>query len=124
MEIVSYIKLVSSNYEVEIDLAPDGLTPVEEAAITNFGEPVIPTGGTFTRASPALTFTLPESDRKFPSQFPVKASFDIADNADANARAVLFRDKILERLTTHVRAVRTLAAGTTGKDITNINTTP
>ena len=123
MEIISNIRLVSNTYEVEIDLAQGGLTPVEAEAIRQFGEPVTETGGEFDNGS-GLEFELPEADRKFPSQFPVKAVFSLADNANANARAILFKDTIIQRLTTSVIDIRELSAGITGREIINIDTTP
>lgn len=124
MEIISYIRLVNNAYEVELDLADGGLTPVEKDCITKFGEPVISVGGEFTDGVD-LTFTLADNDRKFPSQFPVKYSFGLADYpSDANDRAVLFRNTIRTRIDDAVTALRALSIGDTGRTIDNVDTTP
>lgn len=124
MEIISYIRLVNNAYAVEMDLADNGLTPVEAESIRNFGEPTIEVGGDFDDGD-ALTFTLAGEDRKFPSQFPIKTTFSISDYpTDANARAVLYRDTLRTRLDVAVTALRAKTVGTTGRDIENIDTTP
>lgn len=124
MELLRTIRLVNNVYHAEVDLADGGLTPVEEETITQYGEPVIAAGGTFTDGQ-GLTFTLADEDRKFPSQFPVKATFSRADfPSDANARAVLWYDTIRDRCETAMETIRGYAAGITGRDISNIDTTP
>ena len=108
MEIESHIRLVNNAYSSEIDLADGGLTPVEAEAISHYGEPVIEAGGLFDDGG-GLSYTLAADDRKFPSQFPVKAIFSNADfPTDANDRAVLYRDEIIIRLDAAVTALRVL----------------
>jgi hypothetical protein len=124
MEIISNIRLVSNSYQVELDLADAGLTPSELEAIQSFGEPVISIGGDFDDGDD-LTFSLADEDRKFPSQFPAKAVFNLSDYpSDANARAVLFRNTIRERLETAIVTLRAKVIGVTGREISNIDTTP
>jgi len=124
METIATIRLVSGSYHVEVDLAEDGLTPVEAEVISQHGEPVITAGGLFDDEI-SLSYTLADDDRKFPSQFPVKAIFSLADfPSDANDRAVLFRDEIRDRIDIAITALRALTAGTVGKDIDNEDTTP
>ena len=125
MEIITYIRLVNNSYEVELDLAEGGLTPVEKEAIANYGEPVITAGGLFDAGGGGLSYTLGDDDRKFPSQFPVKKTFSRADYpSDANDRAVLYRTTLKTRLDTAMTALRSRAAGTTGREIDNIDTAP
>jgi len=124
MEIESKIRLVNNAYSVELDLADGGLTPVELQAIRNYGEPVVSAGGLFDDGA-GLTYTLPDDDRKFPSQFPVKYTFSLADYpSDANDRAVLFRQTMKTRIDAAVTAIRALDEGTTGHEIDVIDTTP
>jgi len=124
METIATIRLVNNAYHVEVNLADEGLTPVEKEVIAQYGEPVIAAGGTFNDGV-SLSYDLNANDRKFPSQFPVKAIFSRADYpSDANARAVLFRDQIRSRIDTAITALRNNSAGTVGKDIDNEDTTP
>jgi len=124
METEATIRLVNNVYNVEVDLADNGLTPVEAEVISQFGEPVIAAGGNFDDGG-GLSYDLADDDRKFPSQFPVKASFSLADHpADANDRALLFRDKVRERIDTAITALRGNTVGTVGRDIDNEDTTP
>lgn len=124
MELERSIRLVNNAYHAEVNLARDGLTPVEAEAVSNYGEPTIEAGGTFDDGVD-LTYDLPADDRRFPSQFPVKAVFSRSDYPDdANARAVLWYNTIRDRIEAAVEALRAIPSGTTGRDISNIDTTP
>jgi hypothetical protein len=121
MQIESTNYLVDGRYEVQIGLAKPldtALTPVEKQAFDTFGEPVVDCGGTFT--TEGLTFTLPTDQRWFPSQFPVKQVFALADHSDANARAQLFRSTIQTRLVAARDAQIALSPGTTGRTVSTL----
>ena len=124
MRITSTIQLRDAVYHVAVDAADTlPFTPAEQEALTNFGEPTIACGGTFTLGD--LTYTLAENDRLFPSQFPVKQTFSTEDYPDdANERATLWRNTIKTRLENAVAALRSLAPGTVGEETDNIDTTP
>jgi hypothetical protein len=98
--------------------------PEEAEAVRRFGEPTIDVGGEFDDGD-ALTYTLAADDRKFPSQFPVKKIFSLEDyTTTTNDRAVLFRDTIRTRITDAITDLRAQAVGSTGREISNIDTTP
>lgn len=103
MHIQHSITLVSGVYKVEIRLADnpaDGnaLTGEETDALRKFGEMSVDAGGEFDDLE-GLSYTLPNNVMSLPSQFPIAASFSLADNADAGDRADLFRNTILDRIT-------------------------
>ncbi len=95
MQVHDIIEPSGNVFHVEIGV--DKLTAAEQLAIDRFGEPVIAVGGSFTGS---VSFTLPARDVRFPSGFPVKQLFDLADFGDAAARSVVFRDTIKARLVT------------------------
>lgn len=122
MRLVTNIVLTDGAYHASVDLTPQGLSPVEEEALSHFGEPIIQCGGEFTDGD-ALTFTLPENHKRFPSQFPVKKRFAIEDFPDDAAdMALLWRDTIKARIAAAVTAKRNTSAGTTGEEISVIDT--
>lgn len=116
MELNCDVRLTGGVYHVEIGLgsvAP--LSPVEQEALQRFGEPVVECGGTFGEGD--SSFTLPAVQRRLPSQFPVKQMFSLADFEDANARAVLFRDTMITRLTAVRTALLARDPGYTGHSV-------
>jgi hypothetical protein len=122
MKLLDQIKLVNNVFEVRIGLAdvPDAFTAQETAAITQLGEWTIATGGTITETSPAITFELPVVDKQFPSQFPVAQKFSRADFADANDRAIAYRNIIKERLIDARDAALLISPGTIATNITEV----
>jgi len=138
MEIRSTIRLTNNLYQAEISLGENGLTPVENEALTRFGQPSIECGGAFgttgtTGATGTNTyFTLPANAKLFPANFPIKESFSLLDfpvgtTAPPNAaqRADLWRDTIVSRITTGVQEKRAESASSDiGTIVQNIDTTP
>ncbi len=135
MQIESTIRLSSNTYHSEITL--NSLTPVEEEAINSFGAPTVECGGEFgttgtTGATGTNTyFELDANSRAFPTQFPVKYSFSLLDypvgtTAPPNAatRADVWRDTIIERVTTAMQETRAYGASGVGTTIQVIDTTP
>lgn len=121
MRITSSIILIDGVYNVTIDLASGGFTPVEAEAVYQHGEPSVACGGEFTDGDD-LTFELSASDKKFPSQFPVKQRFSLEDYEDAAARATVWRDTIKTRLDTAITTLRNISVGAVGEEIDNIDT--
>jgi len=84
------IRLVNGSYHVETGLAagdPQALSPAARANLAEFGEWLVNAGDeTFT--SGAATIALPSDPRRFPSQFPVKKIFAVADLGAAPAAAI------------------------------------
>lgn len=120
MDIKSTIRLTNNVYHAEIDLYE--LTLVEQDVINKFGEPTIDCGGSFDDQM-GLTFTLDTDERKFPSQFPCKKSWDRADYpSDADDRAALWRDTIKTRIDTAVTALRALTYDNLGTEIAPVPT--
>lgn len=138
MEIRSTIRLTNNLYQAEIALGENGLTPVENEALAQFGQPSIECGGSFgttgtTGATGTNTyFTLPSNAKLFPSNFPIKESFSLLDypvgtTAPPNAavRADLWRDTVVSRITSGVQAKRAESASSDiGTIVQNIDTTP
>ena len=138
MEIRSTIRLTNNLYQAEISLGENGLTPVENEALSRFGQPSIECGSSFgvtgtTGATGTNTyFTLPVNARFFPANFPIKESFSLLDfpvgtTAPPNAakRADTWRDTIVARITTGVQEKRAEAASADiGTTVQNIDTTP
>jgi hypothetical protein len=138
MEIRSTIRLTNNLYQAEIALGDNGLTPVENEALSRFGQPSIECGGSFgvtgtTGATGTNTyFTLPANARLFPANFPIKESFSLLDfpvgtTAPPNAavRADTWRDTIVSRISTGVQDKRAEAASADiGTTVQNIDTTP
>ncbi len=121
MRISSSIILIDGVYNVTVDLVSGGFTPVEAEAVYQHGEPTVSCGGEFDDGD-ALTFTLADNDRKFPSQFPVKQRFSLEDYGDAAERAELWRSTIKTRLDTAITTLRNISVANTGEEIANIDT--
>jgi hypothetical protein len=131
MQIETQITLVSGVYGTKVGLSsgPEAMTPVEREKLGAFGEPTVAIGGSFTvpDVSPALTFTFPAADYRFPSEFPMTRKFGITDYdtaARANAAAVYYNQQMVARITNAVTAVVNTDPGVTGQDIQNIQTYP
>lgn len=122
MNITTNIGLVDGIYSVDISTGNDVFTPVEQDVVSRFGEPLIECGGTFsTEGGP---FTLDSLTRYFPSQFPVRQRFSIADHGDAYYRAISWKETVLTRITDAIVALRTNAILQIGVEVHNISTTP
>lgn len=119
MDIKSTIRLVDNVYHAEIDLYE--LTLVEQDVINKFGEPTVDCGGSFSDGG-GLSFTLDTNNRKFPSGFPVKESWDLDDFADSADRAALWRDTVKTRIDTAVTALRAKTYSNLGTEIDPVPT--
>ena len=129
MTLESSINLINDSYHAQVGLTkatPEALTPLEKLRIGQFGEPVVACGGAINgvngNAQPVIV-TLPANSRRFPSQFPVKTVFSIADyGAEAAlSLAVDFRSKIVTAVTAAMTATVAKTPGSIGTDIQTIN---
>jgi hypothetical protein len=135
MQLETTIRLSSGVYHSEVTLL--SFTPVEEEAINNFGAPTVECGAAFgvtgsTGATGTNTyFELPANSRAFPTQFPVKQSFSLADYPvgtsgppNAAVRANVWKSTIVTRITAAVESKRSESALYIGTAVENIDTTP
>jgi hypothetical protein len=107
MKLATEIYEINGSFHVEVGVTDvNPFTPAEAEALKNFGEPAVNCGGAVT--ADEVTITLPPNFRRFPSQFPVKAIFAVADNVHAADLATAFR-VMIETLLTNAR--NTLIAG-------------
>jgi len=122
MKIDVLIELINSRYETTITVAR--VSSAEQDKINQFGEPLIEVGGQITGSATRPTesptdvdFTLPASQRRMISDFPVKQIFDLADTADADLYAKVWSDTVRDRMSTAVTNLLTVTspfAGETG----------
>ena len=122
MNITTTVGLADGIYSVDISTGSDVFTPIEQDAVSRFGEPLIECGGTFTLD--ALNYTLDSLTRYFPSQFPVRQRFSIADHGDAYDRATLWKTTILTRIVTAITTLRGNTITQLGTEVHNLSTTP
>jgi len=122
MNITTTVGLSGGIYSVDISTGADVFTPIEQDAVSRFGEPLIECGGTFTLD--ALNYTLDSLTRYFPSQFPIRQRFSIADNANAYDRATLWKNTILTRIVSAITTLRGNNITQLGTEVHNLSTTP
>ena len=128
MEIESFIDLANGAFVVQLGLtsgpAAKPLTAVEREIWTNFGEPLVECGGDFKDPNNIETtlYSLPLDSRRLPSQFPVKNTFDTADNANAKLWATVYRDTMITRIEAARNTQLGLAVAVPGHMITTITT--
>lgn len=118
MQLRVILNLIDEQYHSQLSV--ESLTAEEQQALSQFGPWLVDLGGEFDDQQ-GLTFTLPHTNRQLPQQFPVKRLFDLKDDQDANARAVLW----LETLITRITDARTQAlAKTPGTEFDEVRTYP
>ena len=130
MQLEKTIRLVNNSYSAEVSLSDDGLTGIEKDALAELGDLTIDLGGTFTGSTYAgtygdlnsISYTLPTNQVSFPSQFPCKQVFSIADHSNAAQRAKLFVETIQTRINTARGTLITAYNATTyiGKTVVTI----
>ncbi len=126
MKIFDSIELHDRSYEVVIRI--DGTTPVEDAQLSEFGEPLVDVGGTITGSatrpdagSPTtVTITLPSKLVRLTSQFPVKEVFSLDDDSDADVMAKVWRNTIVARITAAKTTLMDLTENFVGETVTTI----
>lgn len=137
MELKTDIKLVNNIYHAVVGLGDNGLTSAETEAINSFGAPYVSCGGEFgTTGTTGSTgtntyFTLDSNDKLFPTNFPIKQTFSLADYPEgttappaASKRANTWRNAIVDRVTAAVIAKRAVSSLYIGQTVQTIDTTP
>jgi hypothetical protein len=106
MKIESSIEIVNDVYVVQIGVP--SVSPVEQEALNQFGDPTVDVGGEFegtlTRPSGgdpvSVSYTLPNKLYQLPSTFPVQQVFSLEDYPDdADVRAEVYRQIVIARIT-------------------------
>ena len=102
MKISTAIELIGNIYSAQIDVV--ALTPLEEAKMAQFGEPLVETGGDFSGTvhrvpndeGTLVEFSMPQAPRRLKSDFPVKFISSLDDYpSDADLRVRLWADTIV-----------------------------
>ena len=104
MKIDSSVDVVANVYLANV--AVQSVTPVEQEALDQFGEPVVDVGGSFSGSltrpgagSPtAVTYTLPSKLYRLPTNFPVQQAFSLDDSASSDVMAEVYRTTIIARI--------------------------
>lgn len=85
------------NGKYHVSISADDFSEADAALIRKFGDPIINLGGTFT--STDLSFTLADDQgHRLRANSPFQQSFDSADYADAEDRAILWGETIVARI--------------------------
>ena len=128
MKINSSVEIVNDTYIAAVGVL--GLTPVEQLAVDQFGEPVVDVGGSFSGSltrpgagSPTtVAYVLPSKQYSLPSTFPVNQPFSLLDFPDdADVRAEVYRQTILTRIASARTAILARAAYFVGETVTTIS---
>ena len=84
-----------------------------------YGEPSVDLGGTFDDYAD-VQYTLPTISVRIMSEMPGRECFDTRDDADAEARALLWAQTIADRITAEVTTLRTRTDTYTGELVANV----
>ena len=90
----------------------------DKQLMIKYGEPMVDVGGTFS--AEYLEFTLPSANVRIMTEVPFKQGFDIRDTADAAARALLWRDTIVARISEAVTTLRLDEDTFTDEDVVTV----
>jgi len=115
MKIRKYSTLADDIYK--ISLYTEDWSEADKNLIAKFGEPEIDLGGDFT-GPPA--FTLSTNLVRIMSESPFTQSFDGRDYADADDRAVVWKDEVSLRIVSAVTALRALSDSFSGEEVENV----
>lgn len=119
MQIDTTIELRGNVYHAEIYIGK--LTPREEDLISQFGGPVVETGGAISASvtrgveSPVtVTFDLAPQPRRLPDEFPAKFAISFSDDAQADLKVKAWQIVMESRIATAKAALLTQAAAFVG----------
>ena len=125
MKINSHIDIISDRYHVQVDVL--STSAHEEELINYFGAPLVEVGnsfsGTVTRpdtTTVTVNFELPANQKRLPFDFPVKQVFDLNDDPESDAKAKVFMDEIVNRITTAKNNLISQNANFVGETTTTI----
>lgn len=96
MRLLEQIKLVNNAYHVVVTLVE--LEGREPDVISQYGQLPVDCGGLFVSSNPSVEFTLDSNVRLFPQSFPHKQIFSLQEHADANDRAVVYLETLVNRI--------------------------
>ena len=116
MKIRSYKKLEDGVYVVSVHT--EDWSEAEKSLMAKYGEPSIDIGGTFSVEY--LEFTLPTQLVRVMSESPFTQRFDSRDNVDAEARALLWQQTVVGRITDTVVSLRLLGDTFTGEEVVTV----
>jgi len=131
MNLTDDITLVAGVYTASVGLETgrESLSGRERDVISQFGEPLVECGGDFTSLDPVADFELPARSLRFPSQFPARQTFSIADGAgateqdkatDANNSAIVYNETIKARVEAAIDALLLLTPGTLRQQVVSL----
>jgi len=115
MKIRKFSTLVDDVYK--ISLYTEDWSQGDQDLMANFGEPEVDIGGDFT-GPPA--FTLSTNLARIMSESPFTQSFDGRDFADAEDRAVVWKDEVSALIVAAVAVLRALDDEFTGEEVENV----
>jgi hypothetical protein len=126
MELEINLTNTDSRYAAQVSVLR--VTSAEQEKLTQFGDPLVEIGGTFTGSvtrpgedTPvSVTFTLSARAVRLPSGFPVKRVFDLVDSADADVQAKVWADTIKTRMTTAKTTLMAQVSPLEGRTVTTI----
>lgn len=116
MTVRTYRRLEGGVYAVTVQT--EDWSAADKALMAQYAEPAVATGGSF--ADEYTEFTLPEAYARVMTESPFTARFDGRDFDNAEDRALLWQDTVIERLSAAVTALRALADTFTGEEVVQI----
>lgn len=116
MNIRTYKKLEDGVYVVTV--VTEQWSEADKALMTKYAEPSVNAGGMF--ADEYTDFTLPDSYVKVMTESPFTVRIDGRDYEDAEARALLWKDTMVDRITAAVGELRALADTFTGEEVVTV----
>jgi hypothetical protein len=111
----------NENYNFLFSVDADSISSDDADRLAKFGYPDINFGGTFDNQS-GVSYTLPDTYYKLPTDFPVKQTFSLVAPFDTNSmtKLALYRSTIEARINDAVVALRALSDTFTGEYVINI----
>ena len=116
MKIRNFKSVQASVYTVSV--STEEWSEGDRKLMADFGEPAVNQGGTFE--ADELNFTLPDLNVRIMTGVPISMGFDARDHADAEARALLWLDTLVQRITDAVVALRERTDTFTGETLINV----
>lgn len=96
MRLLEQIKLVNNEYHVVLTLVE--LEGREPEVLAQYGQWPVDTGGLFVANDPSVEFVLATNVRLFPQSFPHKQIFSLSEAPDANNKALVYLETLVNRI--------------------------